>query len=93
MALLLSRTHLHGENNSPQSSKAGSTATVLIISHITFGDCHVHIFSDNHSRNSCIWYFHHVVALAQRGGMLPIKSFKFRGSDEPFPEFSAGHFQ
>ena len=33
MALLLSRTHLHGENNSPQSSKVGSTATVLIISH------------------------------------------------------------
>ena len=33
------------KNNSPQSSKVGSTATVLIISHITFGDCHVHIFS------------------------------------------------
>ena len=44
MALLLSRTHLHGENNRPQSSKVGSTAIVLIISHITFGDCHVHIF-------------------------------------------------
>ena len=27
---------------------------VLIISHITFRDCHVHIFSDNLSRNSCI---------------------------------------
>ena len=44
MALLLSRTHLHGENNSPQSSKVGSPAIVLIISHIIFGDCHVHIF-------------------------------------------------
>ena len=76
MALLLSRTHLHGENNSPQSSKVGSTPTVLIISHITFGDCHVHIFSDNHSRNSCIWYFHHVVALAQRGGMRPHEIFQ-----------------
>ena len=64
------------KNNSPQSSKVGSTATVLIISHITFGDCHVHIFSDNHSRNSCIWYFHHVVALAQRGGMLPHEIFQ-----------------
>ena len=28
-------------------------SSILIISHITFGDCHLHIFSDNHSRNSC----------------------------------------
>ena len=28
--------------------------SVLIISHITFRVCHVHIFSDNLSRNSCI---------------------------------------
>ena len=39
--------------------KLVSTATVvrnsvLIISHITFGGCRVHIFSDNLSRNSCI---------------------------------------
>ena len=27
---------------------------VLIISHITFRDCRVHIFSDNLSRNSCV---------------------------------------
>ena len=26
----------------------------LIISHITFRDCHVHSFCDNLSRNSCI---------------------------------------
>ena len=42
-----------------ESNKVGSTATVvrnsvLIISHITFRDCRVHIFSDNLSRNSCI---------------------------------------
>ena len=34
--------------------------SVLIISHITFWDCHIQIFSDNLSRNSCIdtlyWY-------------------------------------
>ena len=29
--------------------------SVLIISHITFRDCRVHSFSDNLSRNSCIW--------------------------------------
>ena len=28
--------------------------SVLIISHITFRDCRVHIFSDNLSRNSCM---------------------------------------
>ena len=28
--------------------------SVLIISHITFRDCRVHIFSDNLSLNSCI---------------------------------------
>ena len=28
--------------------------SVLIISHIKFRDCRVHIFSDNLSRNSCI---------------------------------------
>ena len=27
---------------------------LLIISHITFQDCHVHIFTDNLSRNSCM---------------------------------------
>ena len=28
--------------------------SVLNMSHITFRDCRVHIFSDNHSRNICI---------------------------------------
>ena len=42
-----------------KATKVGSTATVvrnsvLIISHITFRDCRVHIFSNNLSRNSCI---------------------------------------
>ena len=31
--------------------------SVLIISHITFRDCRVHMFSDNLSRNSCIPVF------------------------------------
>ena len=42
-----------------KATEVGSTATVvknsvLIISHITFRDCRVHIFSDNLSRNSCM---------------------------------------
>ena len=32
--------------------------SALMISHITFRDCHVHSFSDNLSRNSCIQYGH-----------------------------------
>ena len=31
--------------------------SVLIISHVTFRDRRVHIFSDNLSRNSCIQWF------------------------------------
>ena len=50
-------TKVHG--NMFASATVGSTATVVrnsvsIISHITFRDCRVHIFSDNLSRNSCI---------------------------------------
>ena len=43
-----------------KAAKVGSPTTasvrksVLIISHITFRDCRVHIFSDNLSQNSCI---------------------------------------
>ena len=42
-----------------KATKVGSKATVvrnsvLIISHITFRDCRVHIFSDNLSWNNCI---------------------------------------
>ena len=41
-----------------KKKKVGSTASVrnsvLIISHITFRDCRVHISSDNLSQNSCI---------------------------------------
>ena len=31
--------------------------SVLNISHITFRDCRVHIFSDNLSRNSCMYFY------------------------------------
>ena len=34
------------------------TNSVLIISHITFRDCRVHIFSDDLSRNICIHTTH-----------------------------------
>ena len=33
--------------------------SVLIMSHITFRDCRVHIFADNLSQNSCIPHAHH----------------------------------
>ena len=38
-----------------QSLRTAVRNSVLIISHITFRGCRVHIFSDNLSRNSCIF--------------------------------------
>ena len=31
--------------------------SALNISHITFRDCQVHVFSDNLSRNSCMYFY------------------------------------
>ena len=42
------------ENNKSRFDSYSVRNSVLIISHVTFRDCHVHIFSDNLSRNSCI---------------------------------------
>ena len=42
------------ESNKSRFDSYSVRNSVLIISHITFWDCRVHIFSDNLSRNSCI---------------------------------------
>ena len=42
------------ESNKSRFDSYSVRNSVLNISHITFRDCHVHIFSDNLSRNSCI---------------------------------------
>ena len=42
------------ERNKTRFDSYGVRNNVLIISHITFRDCRVHIFSDNLSRTSCI---------------------------------------
>ena len=42
------------ESNRSRFDSYSVRISVLIISHITFRDCRVHIFSDNLSRNSCI---------------------------------------
>ena len=42
------------ENNKSRFAATVVRNSVLIISHVTFRDCHVHIFSDNLSRNSWI---------------------------------------
>ena len=42
------------ENNKSRFDSYSVRNSVLIISHITFRDCRVHIFSDNLSRNSCM---------------------------------------
>ena len=43
------------ESNKSRFDSYSVRNSVLIISHITFRDCRVHIFPDNLSRNSCIW--------------------------------------
>ena len=42
------------ESNKSRFDSYSVMNSVLIISHITFWDCCVHILSDNLSRNSCI---------------------------------------
>ena len=42
------------ESNKSRFDSYSVRNSVLIIFHITFRDCRVHIFSDNLSRNSCI---------------------------------------
>ena len=42
------------ESNNRQFDSNSARKSVLIISHITFQDCRVHIFSDNLTWNSCI---------------------------------------
>ena len=42
------------ESNKGRFDSYSVRNAVLILSHITFRDCRVHIFSDNLSRNSCI---------------------------------------
>jgi len=41
------------ESNKSRFDSYSVRNSLLIISHITFWDCRVHIFSDNLSRNSC----------------------------------------
>ena len=43
------------ESNNKKFDSYSVRNNVLIISHVTFRDCRVHILSDNLSRNSCIW--------------------------------------
>ena len=42
------------ESNKSRFDSYKARNSVLIISHIIFRDCRVHIFSDNLSQNSCI---------------------------------------
>ena len=43
------------ESNKSRFDSYSVRNSVLLICHITFRDCRVHIFSDNLSRNSCIY--------------------------------------
>ena len=48
------------ESNNRRFNSYSVRNSLLIISHIAFRDCRVHIFSDNLSRNSCIHYEYYV---------------------------------
>ena len=62
------------ENNKRRFDNYSVRDRVLIISHITFRDCRVHIFAYNLSRNSCICNSRRVLLLstqvAQVGNMI-----------------------
>ena len=45
--------------------------SILIISHITFRDCRVHIFCDDLTRNGCILKQSFTSVSAASGGYLP----------------------
>ena len=51
------------ESNKSRFDSYSVRNSVLIISHITFRDCRVHMFSDNLSRNSCIQCKHGVLTI------------------------------
>ena len=46
--------HVLKESNKRNFDSYSVRNSVLIISHITFRDCRVHIFADNLSQNSCM---------------------------------------
>ena len=56
------------ESNKSRFDSYSVRNSVLRISHITFQDCRVHIFSDNLSRNSCIFS-----RLAKASKLVPVK--------------------
>ena len=45
------------ESNNRRFNNYSVRNSVLIISHVIFRDCHVHIFCDNLSRNSCMFWW------------------------------------
>ena len=51
------------ESNKSRFDSYSVRNSVLIISHITFRDCRVHMFSANLSRNSCIQCKHGVLTI------------------------------
>ena len=54
------------ESNKGRFDSSSVRKSVLIISHIAFQDCRMHIFSDNFSRNSCKHWLAEPHQLCQR---------------------------
>ena len=61
------------ESNKSRFDSYSVRNSVLIISHITFRDCRVHIFSENPSRNSCIKNFIRPLGISHNSPCMPPK--------------------
>ena len=67
------------ESNKRSFDSYSVSNSVLIISHITFRDCRMHIFADNLSRNSCIHSYTRLITLNE---CLLVQNFQNSRSTE-----------
>ena len=73
------------ESNKSRFNSYSVRNSVLIISHITFGDCRVHSFSDNLSGNSCI----RPLLLFSNSNLFPVDARLTNKENSPKTEISS----
>ena len=70
------------ESNKRSFDSYSVSNSVLIISHITFRDCRMHIFADNLSRNSCIHSYTRLITSSALNECLLVQNFQNSRSTE-----------
>ena len=65
------------ESNKSRFACYSVRSRVLIISHIIFEDCRVHIFSDNLSRNRCKKRFKQAIAVLMKKRILGFFVYRY----------------